>query len=176
MSVTSPSYQLSQMGLSYDDLESGQGPGQGHPELQIQDRVNAMTLIGLCIDRDRKLDAGEQFPDLLNTSTIQSGGPMFFPRLIHASQKAYEDYMAAKRDGNLYQTIILWEKMNATRRDQGLPDVPPIVSYYDIIKGDKGALGFNARWLEDQVAAGKAVDFWADPVATLRRAGVLASV
>jgi hypothetical protein len=170
MAPISPSYLLSQLQLPYDDLESGQGPMPADPAQQIQDRMNALRIIAAALGRDRALDAGDEIPDTLNTNSILPGGPMFFPRFVKNTNKAYEDFAAAVRAGDLLAAIPLQAKMNVARDAQGLPPVPPIQSYFDVLKNDKhSALGFTARWLQSLVDAGKAVNFWADPVGEMAR-------
>lgn len=167
----SASWQLTQMGWAYDDLESQR---LKDPAAAIEARRDSAKMIAACLLRDRALDAGDTVPDLLNTNTVQAGGPMFFPKLIKTTAAAYEDAEAARRAGNLPQAIILLDKENAAREAQGLQDVPPWPSYFDIIKAGKSPLALNARNLEDRVNvetnkgdAGRIPLLWTDPAAAM---------
>lgn len=174
MASISASWQLTQMGWPYDDLESQRNVD---PEAAIEARRDSAIMIAACLLRDRALDAGDTVPDLLNTNTVQPGGPMFFPKLVKATTKAYEDFEAAKRAGDLPQAIILLAKENQAREAQGLPDVGAIPSYFDVIKAGKSPLALNARNLEDRVnhAGDNGVAaplIWTDPAAAMAAAQI----
>lgn len=174
--TVSASWQLTQMGWPYDDLESQRLPD---PAGAIETRRDAAKMIAACLIRDRALDAGAEIPDILNVNTVQAGGPMFFPKLVKATEKAYEDFMAAVRDGNLPQAIVLLDKENTAREAQGLEDVPPLPSYFNVIKAGTSPLAKNCRELQDVVnretdkgESGKIPLLWTDPVAAMAAAQI----
>lgn len=167
----SPSVQLSQMGLPYDDLESQ--TSQGSAAQKIQDRLDSLKIIGAALARDKALDAGLEFQEILNTNTVQPGGPMFFPRLVSASEKAYENFEQALTSGDLTQVLIMKDKMDAAREAQGLPPTPPLPSYFEVLKHGNSILAQNARWLQDLMDEGRAKNFTEDPLGSLKACGAL---